>query len=92
MLAELKRQNMHIFVEAARENLQNLWDELYFSEEQMAEFTPAFTGIFSVEPRINCKIYSPMHLLLRMNTRLSAWKALSPPAKLLYLWSRNTWN
>jgi protein regulator of cytokinesis 1 len=51
MLAELKRQNMHIFVEAARENLQNLWDELYFSEEQMAEFTPAFTGIFSVEPR-----------------------------------------
>jgi protein regulator of cytokinesis 1 len=35
---------MHIFVEAARKTLQDLWDELFFSEEQMAEFTPAFTG------------------------------------------------
>jgi protein regulator of cytokinesis 1 len=49
MLTELKRQNMHIFVEAARANLQSLWDELYFSEEQMAEFTPAFTGIIPTE-------------------------------------------
>src|SRR5204863_5693679 len=45
-LMELKRQNMHIFVDAARKTLQNLWDELFYSEEQMAEFTPAFTGIF----------------------------------------------
>jgi Ase1/PRC1/MAP65 family protein len=43
-LIELKRENMHVFVEAARMTLQNLWDELYFSEEQMADFTPAFTG------------------------------------------------
>jgi Ase1/PRC1/MAP65 family protein len=35
---------MHVFVEAARTTLQNLWDELFFSEEQMAEFTPAFNG------------------------------------------------
>jgi Ase1/PRC1/MAP65 family protein len=35
---------MHIFVEAARTTLQILWDELCYSEEQMAEFTPAFTG------------------------------------------------
>jgi len=43
-MVELKRQNMHLFVEAARTTLQQLWDELYFSEEQMAEFTPAFAG------------------------------------------------
>ena len=36
---------MHVFVEAARTTLQNLWDELFFSEEQMAEFAPAFNGI-----------------------------------------------
>src|SRR6202022_552886 len=35
---------MHIFVDAARTTLQALWDELCYSEEQMAEFTPAFAG------------------------------------------------
>ena len=44
LLNELKRENMHVFVDAARATLQQLWDELYFSEEQMAEFAPAFTG------------------------------------------------
>jgi Ase1/PRC1/MAP65 family protein len=46
LLVELRRENMHIFVDAARKTLQNLWDELFYSEEQMAEFTPAFTGSF----------------------------------------------
>ena len=46
-MIELKRENMHIFVDAARKTLQALWDELFFSEEQMAEFTPAFTDIFT---------------------------------------------
>jgi Ase1/PRC1/MAP65 family protein len=45
-LTELKRENMHVFVDAARSNLQHLWDELFFSEEQMSEFAPAFTGSF----------------------------------------------
>ena len=36
---------MHIFVDAARNTLQRLWDELFFSEDQMADFAPAFTGI-----------------------------------------------
>ena len=54
LLIELKRENMHIFVDAARATLQNLWDELYFSEDQMAEFTPAFTGTLSlVKPGAN---------------------------------------
>ena len=43
-LKELKRQNLHLFVEDARYKLQDLWDSLYFSEEEMLEFTPAFSG------------------------------------------------
>lgn len=43
-LNELKRQNLHLFVEDARYKLQELWDSLYFSEEEMLEFTPAFSG------------------------------------------------
>ncbi|KAI9889359.1 MAG: hypothetical protein M1814_005528 [Vezdaea aestivalis] len=43
-LNELKKQNLHLFVEDARFKLQDLWDALYFSEEEMLEFTPAFSG------------------------------------------------
>lgn len=43
-LNELKRQNLHLFVEEARCRLQELWDALYFSEDEMLEFTPAFSG------------------------------------------------
>ncbi|KAG9923373.1 hypothetical protein KCU98_g21814, partial [Aureobasidium melanogenum] len=43
-LNELKRQNLHLFVEDARFMLQELWDGLYFSEEEMLEFTPAFSA------------------------------------------------
>ncbi|KAL8900693.1 MAG: hypothetical protein Q9192_000943 [Flavoplaca navasiana] len=46
-LNELKRQNLHLFVEDARYKLQALWDELYFSEEEMLEFTPAFSDVYS---------------------------------------------
>lgn len=45
-LNELKRQNLHLFVEEARVKLQELWDALYFSEEEMLDFTPAFSGEF----------------------------------------------
>lgn len=45
-LNELKRQNLHLFVEEARVKLQELWDALYFSEEEMLDFTPAFSGTF----------------------------------------------
>jgi len=43
-LNELKRQNLHLFVEDARNKLHILWDELYFSEEEAVEFTPMFCG------------------------------------------------
>jgi protein regulator of cytokinesis 1 len=46
-LNELKRQNLHVFVEDAREALQYLWDELFFSEDEMLEFTPAFSDVYS---------------------------------------------
>ncbi|KAF4120349.1 protein regulator of cytokinesis 1 [Geosmithia morbida] len=46
-LNELKRQNMHLFVEDARVKLQELWDSLYFSEDEMLEFTPAFSDVYS---------------------------------------------
>ena len=49
-LNELKRQNLHLFVEDARTRLQALWDELYFSEEEAVEFTPMFCGE-SLRPR-----------------------------------------
>jgi Ase1/PRC1/MAP65 family protein len=46
-LNELKRQNLHLFVEDARVRLQELWDALYFSEEEMLDFTPAFSDVYS---------------------------------------------
>ncbi|KAI0879217.1 microtubule associated protein-domain-containing protein [Hypoxylon argillaceum] len=46
-LNELKRQNLHLFVEDARFKLQELWDALYFSEDEMLEFTPAFSDVYS---------------------------------------------
>ena len=46
-LNELKRQNLHLFVEDARFKLQELWDTLYFSEEEMLDFAPAFSDVYS---------------------------------------------
>lgn len=46
-LNELKRQNLHLFVEDARYKLQELWESLYFSEDEMLEFTPAFSDVYS---------------------------------------------
>jgi protein regulator of cytokinesis 1 len=46
-LNELKRQNLHLFVEDSRVKLQEMWDSLYFSEDEMLEFTPAFSDVYS---------------------------------------------
>ncbi|KAH7144553.1 microtubule associated protein-domain-containing protein [Dactylonectria estremocensis] len=46
-LNELKRQNLHLFVEDSRIKLQELWDSLYLSEDEMLEFTPAFSDVYS---------------------------------------------
>lgn len=46
-LNELKHQNLHLFVEDARFKLQELWDLLFLSEDEMLEFTPAFSDVYS---------------------------------------------
>ncbi|KAL7945799.1 microtubule associated domain-containing protein [Trichoderma barbatum] len=46
-LNEVKRQNLHIFIEDTRVKLQELWDALYFSEDEMLDFTPAFSDVHS---------------------------------------------
>ncbi|KAK3112101.1 Microtubule bundling protein [Teratosphaeriaceae sp. CCFEE 6253] len=46
-LNELKRQNLHLFVEDARFKLQELWDNLYFSEDEMLGFPPAFSDTYT---------------------------------------------
>nr|OQO25601.1 hypothetical protein B0A51_09149 [Rachicladosporium sp. CCFEE 5018] len=46
-LNKLKRQNLHLFVEDARFRLQELWDSLFYSEEEMLEFAPAFSDVYS---------------------------------------------
>ncbi|KAK3632876.1 Microtubule bundling protein [Elasticomyces elasticus] len=46
-LNDLKRQNLHLFVEDARIKLQELWDDLYFSEDEMLGFSPAFSDTFT---------------------------------------------
>ncbi|KAK7204443.1 microtubule associated protein-domain-containing protein [Myxozyma melibiosi] len=46
-LNEKKRDHMHIFIQDARQTLRSLWDSLYFSEDEMLEFTPAWTDIFT---------------------------------------------
>lgn len=46
-LNELKHENLHLFVEDARCKLQELWDSLYLSEDEMLEFTPAFSDVYS---------------------------------------------
>ncbi|KFH41643.1 Anaphase spindle elongation protein-like protein [Hapsidospora chrysogenum ATCC 11550] len=46
-LEDLKRQNLPLFVEDARQKLQELWDSLYFSEDEMLDFTPAWSDVYS---------------------------------------------
>ncbi|KAL9051993.1 MAG: hypothetical protein Q9162_005658 [Coniocarpon cinnabarinum] len=46
-LNELKRQNLHLFVEDARTRINALWEELFFSEEEAVEFTPMFCDVYS---------------------------------------------
>ncbi|CAD6506070.1 BgTH12-07002 [Blumeria graminis f. sp. triticale] len=46
-LNELKMQNLPLFIDDARNRLQVLWDNLYYSEEDMLKFTPAFSDVYS---------------------------------------------
>ena len=46
-LLTLKRQNVKLFILAARDSLRQLWDKLYFTEDQALQFKPACTDIFT---------------------------------------------
>ncbi|CAZ82035.1 unnamed protein product [Tuber melanosporum] len=46
-LLELKRQNLQLFVEDARQVLQDLWDKLYFSDDEIMHFQPAIADVYT---------------------------------------------
>lgn len=46
-LIEKKREHIHIFIQEAREKLQDLWSQLYFSEDEALQFTPAWTDVYT---------------------------------------------
>lgn len=69
-LNELKRRNMGLFVEEARCRLQALWDELYFSEEEMLSFSPAWSGKLlrpAFNPRFMSTFLAPPWLWVSMS-------------------------
>ncbi|CUS15485.1 unnamed protein product [Tuber aestivum] len=43
-LLGLKRENLQLFVEDARQVLQDLWDKLYFSDDEIMQFQPAMSN------------------------------------------------
>jgi len=71
---------MHVFVEAARETLHQLWEELFYTEEQMAEFTPAFTG---THDWIWLRLTTPDIFTDATNMKSSALKVLLVLGKML---------
>ncbi|RVD80734.1 uncharacterized protein DFL_008627 [Arthrobotrys flagrans] len=41
-LLEVKKEHMHIFISEARTTLQEMWDVLYYTEDEMDDFTAAW--------------------------------------------------
>lgn len=46
-LIQKKKENVGVFIQDARGQLEQLWDKLYFSEKETYEFTPAWAEIFT---------------------------------------------
>lgn len=46
-MLELKQEHLHIFIEDARELLAELWKKLYFSEQEILHFSPAYSEAIS---------------------------------------------
>lgn len=46
-LIQKKKENVGVFIQDARSQLEQLWDKLYFSEQETYEFTPAWADIFT---------------------------------------------
>ncbi|EGX51388.1 hypothetical protein AOL_s00054g458 [Orbilia oligospora ATCC 24927] len=43
-LLEVKKEHMHIFISDARTTLQEMWDVLYYTEDEMYDFTAAWSS------------------------------------------------
>ncbi|KAK6363215.1 hypothetical protein TWF730_000658 [Orbilia blumenaviensis] len=43
-LMEVKKQHMHIFISEARTTLQEMWDVLYYTEDEMYDFTAGWSS------------------------------------------------
>ncbi|KAK6509446.1 hypothetical protein TWF481_004190 [Arthrobotrys musiformis] len=43
-LLEVKKEHMHIFISDARTTLQEMWDILYYTEDEMYDFTAAWSS------------------------------------------------
>ncbi|TGZ80605.1 hypothetical protein EX30DRAFT_372226 [Ascodesmis nigricans] len=46
-LLELKRENLNVFVEDCRAQIRELWEQLYYSESERAEFTPMNSNVYT---------------------------------------------
>lgn len=46
-LVQKKKENVGVFIHHARNQLEQLWDKLYFSEKETYSFTPAWADIFT---------------------------------------------
>lgn len=46
-LQKKKREHINVFIEDARETLSELWRQLYFSDDDISQFTPAFVDIYT---------------------------------------------
>lgn len=46
-MMQLRQEHLHIFVENAREALAELWEKLYFSEDEILYFSPAHSDVIS---------------------------------------------
>ncbi|KAI8380702.1 microtubule associated protein-domain-containing protein [Blakeslea trispora] len=46
-MLKLKQERMSEFIQTAREELELLWNQLYYSDEQRAQFTPAHTDTWT---------------------------------------------
>lgn len=45
---QIKRENIHVFVNDARHQIQTLWDQLYMSAEERNYFQAIYSGMLTL--------------------------------------------
>ncbi len=61
----MKKEFVQLFVEDARETLSDLWDQLYYSNEQKFEFAPAHADVFT-----DASLAAHEHEIVRLTSRV----------------------